>query len=149
MSGYSTIQLASERTQAMSSGLGGTDRHPNKALVNTQPPQQFEFDQAEPDDHEGDPFFYEFNMEEELRRLEMMKELEERRAWAQRHQLREEDEEDDEGEEEETDVSFSRSQTSKPFSFPNRAPLKAQTVLLKRMKTDARLPGGALTGGWV
>src|SRR5258708_6517649 len=98
MSGHSTIQPASESKQAMSGDMGGTDRHPNNTVANTQISQQFEIDQDELEDHEGDLFFYDFDMEEEFRRLEMIKELEKRRAWAQYHQL---DEEDEEGEEEE------------------------------------------------
>ena len=119
MSGHSNIHPTSEGTNR---DLGGTDRHPNKTLASTQPPQQFEFDQDvdqdELEDHEGDRFFYEFDIEEEFRRLEMMKELEKRRLWTQHHQLNEEVVGDDEGEEEEgTTVSFRRSDISNLFHF--------------------------------
>ena len=111
MSDRSDIHLAPGGTNR---DLGGTDRLPNKTLADTQLPQEFEFDQDidqdEPEDDEGEPLFYEFDIEEEFRRLEMMKELEKRRVWVQHHQLGEEDEGDD-GEEEEEGmaVSFLRS----------------------------------------
>ena len=98
------MQLASEST---SGDLGGAYGHPDKAFAGTQFTQQFELDQDELEDHEGDTFFYEFDIKEEYRRLEMMKEFEKRRIWAQHHQLSE-DEEDEggEGEGEETSVSL-------------------------------------------
>ena len=104
MSGHIIIQPAYEGVQA----LARTDQPPNKTVADAQLSQQFEIDQDELEGHEGDLFFYEFDMEEEIRRLEMMKELERRRVWAQHHQPSDEDEEDDEGEEEEeeTNVSF-------------------------------------------
>ena len=119
MSGHSNTHLASEGTNR---DLGGTDRHPNKTLADPQLLQQFEFDQDvdqdELKDHEGDRFFYEFDIEEEFRRLEIMKELEKRQVWAQHHQVDEEDEEEEErGEEEGMSVSFSRSQISNHSYF--------------------------------
>ena len=123
MSGHTTIQSVYDGTQAPIRDLAGTDQPPNKSFADMQLSQQFEIDQDGLEDHEGDLFFYEFDMEEEFRRLEMMKELERRRVWAQRHPPSDEDEEDDEGEEEEeveeTNVSLGRSQTSKPSYFPS------------------------------
>ena len=110
MSGHSNIHPTSEGTNRDS---GGADRYPNKTLADTQLPQQFEFDQDELEDHESDSFFYELDYTEASCRLEMMKELEKRRVWAQHHQLSEEHGEDDGGEEEEgMKVSFNRSQIS-------------------------------------
>lgn len=110
MSEHSTRQLASEGAKAPSGDLEGTDQLPNKAFVDAQPPEQFELNQDEFEDHNVDRFFYEFDMEEELRQLEMMKELERRRAWARRHQLSEGGEDggeaQEEEEEEDTSVSF-------------------------------------------
>jgi hypothetical protein len=118
------MQPASEREPGVSRDLGGTDRQPSKTFADPQLPQQFEIDQDQLEDHEGDLFFYEFDMAEEFRRLELMKELEKRRAWAERHLLREEDEEDNGGEEgpEETVVSFSRSQVSNLSHFQKASP---------------------------
>ena len=109
MSGHSNIHPTSE---GMNRDSGGTDQHPNKT-ADIQLPQQFEFDQDELEDQESDSCFYELDITEEFCRLEMMKELEKRRIWAQHHQFSEEHGEDDGGEEEEgTKVSFSRSQIS-------------------------------------
>jgi len=114
MSEHTTIQLAYEGIQAMNRHLGGANQHPYQTLADTEPSQQFEFDLDGLEGHEGNLFFYEFDMEEESRRMEMMKELELRRVWAQHHQPSDEDEEDgereegEEGEEEETYVSFGR-----------------------------------------
>jgi hypothetical protein len=107
MSGYSTIQSASEEDQAMSRGFGGTNQQTNSKLADTQPSQEFEIARDGPEDHEGDLFFYKFDTNEEFRRLEMMQELEKRHAC---HQQSEEDDGDDEGmdvDEGET-MSFSR-----------------------------------------
>jgi hypothetical protein len=134
-----------------SSVLAGTDQPPNTTFADPQLSQQFEIDQDGLEDHEGDLFFYEFDMEEEFRRLEMMKELERRRVWAQHHQPSDEDEEYDEGEEEEedTNVSFGQISSFKPFLFLSRRRLNAQMVSTKRIRMNARLLGGALTGGSV
>jgi hypothetical protein len=110
MSEHSTSQLASEGSKAPSGDLGGTDQLPNKAFVEGQPPEQFKLSDDEFEDHNVDCLFYESDMEEELRRLEMMKELERRRAWARRLQLSEGgevgEEAEEEEEEEDTSVSF-------------------------------------------
>ncbi len=107
MSGHIIIHPVYEGVQALSRDLAGTDRPPDKTVADTQISQQFEIDQDELEDQEGDLFFYEFDMEEEIRRLEMMKELERRRIWAQRHQPSDEDEEGEEGEEEGEDTNVS------------------------------------------
>ena len=119
MSGHAIIQPAYEGIQTPNRDLAGADQPPNKTFADPQLPQQFEIDQDGLEDHEGDLFFYEFDMEEECRRLEMMKELERRRVWAQHHPPSDEDEEYDEGEEEEeeTSVSFGRSPNLKSFLF--------------------------------
>ena len=112
MSGHIIVQPAHEGIQNLSRDLAGTDQPPNKTVADAQFSQQFEIDQDGLEVHEGDLFFYEFDMEEEIRRLEMMKELERRRVWVQRHQQSDEDEEgeeEEEEEEEETNVSFGRS----------------------------------------
>ena len=108
MSSHIIIQPAHEGIQALSRDLAGTDQPPNKTVADPQLFQQFEIDQDELEGHEGDLFLHEFDMEEEIRRLEMMKELERRRVWAQHRQPSDEDEEGEEGEEEEeeTNVSF-------------------------------------------
>ena len=147
MSGHTTIQAAHEGTQTPIRDLAGTDQPPNKSFADMQLSQQFEIDQDGLEDHEGDLFFYEFDMEEEFRRLEMMKELERRRVWAQRHPPSDEDDEEEEEEEEETNVSLGRSQTSNPSYFPSS--LNAQMDSTKRTKVNIRLLGGALTGGSV
>src|SRR5260221_13221696 len=106
MSRCSTFQPASEGNQLVSRGFEEADRHSNKTFSDTQPIQQFEVDQEELGDHEGDLFFYEFDIEEEYCRLKIMKELETRRAWAERHELREE-KEGAAGEEEDEETSVS------------------------------------------
>ena len=111
MSGHIIIQPTYEGIQALIRDLAGTDQPPNKTVADAQLSQQFEIDQDELEGHKGDLFLHEFDMEEEIRRLEMMKELERRRVWAQYHQPSDEDEEGEEGEEgeeeeEETNVSF-------------------------------------------
>ena len=109
MSGQIIIQPAYEGIQALSRDLAGTDQPPNKRVADAQLSQQFEIDQDELEDDEGVLFFYEFDMEEEIRRLEMMKELERRRVWAQHYRPSDEDEEGDEGEEEEEEPNVSLS----------------------------------------
>ena len=116
MSGHIAIQPVHEGIQAPSRDLAATDQPPNKTVADAQLAQQFEVDEDGLENHEGDLFFYEFDMEEEIRRLEMMRELERRRVWAQRHQQSDEDEEGDAEEEEEegeTNVSIGRPHSSR------------------------------------
>ena len=151
MSGHAIIQTVYEGAQTPIRDLAGTDQPPNKSFADMQLSQQFEIDQDGLEDHEGDLFFYEFDMEEEFRRLEMMKELERRRVWTQRHPPSDEDEDDGEGEEEDEEddmnVSFGRSRSSNPSYFPSS--LNTQMDSAKRTKVNIRLLGGALTGGSV
>jgi hypothetical protein len=151
MNVHTTTQPAYEGIQTTSSVLAGTDQPPNTTFADPQLSQQFEIDQDGLENHEGDLFFYEFNMDEEFRRLEMMKELERRRLWAQHQQPSDEDEEYDEGEEEEedTNVSFCQSRASNPSYFSSRRRLIVQMVSTKRTRMNIRPLGGALTGGSV